>query len=190
MFRRLRDRILPSTPYLLTFPRGSTLSVERYHPDQVNNWTEGTPFSRAEGELQYMSFIPRDSSNSVMLSRGAWEEEEEEPMDTSMVSQHRSGNSTPTNGRIKNKMTLSAYKNKQASGYRSASGTANDTPTHPVAEETVKAASTAKADNTSKAQPEAIVKTSVVKEKEKSRPIEKPERSSQSGSSTKRYHSL
>ena len=185
MFHRLQG-ILPSTPYLLTFPRGSVLSVETYHPDQVNNWTEGTPFSQAEGELQYTSFIPRSSSNSAMFSRGAWEETEK--MDTSLVNQQHSGSNTPTNALVKKKITLSAYKNKKvANGSLSTFGAANDTPTYSAAEETSKAASTAKGDRHSKALPEAGVRASEIKAKERSGPVKDPEGSFHS-SSAKRYH--
>ncbi|KAI9840501.1 MAG: hypothetical protein M1837_001561 [Sclerophora amabilis] len=96
---------LPKSPYLLSVPTDKPYHLSSY---QEHNWRVGGPFAADEEELQYMSFLPRDSDDSLIVARGNWDEMEKDAPSKNGV---RSGTTTPLNGKTK-KISLSAYKSK------------------------------------------------------------------------------
>ncbi|KAI9889104.1 MAG: hypothetical protein M1814_005828 [Vezdaea aestivalis] len=107
---RLKLDLLPQSPYILTLPPSSLLDVERSHPDQRFNWTESTPFTELEGEIQYTTFFTRSKYDTIVQARGDWEDKLGAPTTSGII--------TP-NPNLK-KISLSAYKSKQAATAASA----------------------------------------------------------------------
>ncbi|KAI9759388.1 MAG: hypothetical protein M4579_002377 [Chaenotheca gracillima] len=104
----LTRHILPTSPYLLSVP---TKSPYRVAPHQQDNWRVGVPFAADEEELQYMSFLPRDRDDGLLVARANWETNG--AMEGAADGQ--SGTATPVNGNLK-KISLSTYKNKKKEG--------------------------------------------------------------------------
>ena len=70
----LSDHILPRYPYLLSVPS----DVPYQHSSRfINNWNRGTPFARDEESIQYLSFLPRQEEDCVLLkAEGGWADQE------------------------------------------------------------------------------------------------------------------
>lgn len=112
--KRISDKILPKSPYLLTVP-----SDRPYYPtpQQLSEWRKGSPFSAEEAPLQYLSFLSRDWDDSLLRVVGGWDNEKGEMMSSATVQVNgaRSGTSTPQpGGGPKKKISLSDYKSKAA----------------------------------------------------------------------------
>ncbi|KAL8903621.1 MAG: hypothetical protein Q9207_003796 [Kuettlingeria erythrocarpa] len=112
--KRLKDNILPDTPYLMDLTTPS-----RYHvsPHQANNWRKGSSFNKHEEQLQYMTFLPHTARGDTMLrTSGNWDDgdgkiktEPSKPM-----SSGSSGAISPSGQQPKKKISLLDYKNKMA----------------------------------------------------------------------------
>lgn len=112
--KHISDKILPKSPYLLTVPSDRPY---RPTPQQLSEWHKGSPFAPDEAPLQYLSFLSRDSDDTLFRVVGGWDNEKGEMMDsaTVQVSGARSGTSTPQpGGGAKKKISLSDYKSKAA----------------------------------------------------------------------------
>ncbi|KAL8921131.1 MAG: hypothetical protein Q9208_005884 [Pyrenodesmia sp. 3 TL-2023] len=112
--KRLKDNILPDTPYLMDLTTPS-----RYHvsPHQANNWRKGSPFDKHEEQLQYMTFLPHTARGDTMLrTSGNWDDGigkiKTEP--TKPMSSGSSGAISPSGQPPKKKISLLDYRNKMA----------------------------------------------------------------------------
>lgn len=112
--KRLKDNILPDTPYLMDLTTPS-----RYHmsPHQANNWRKGSPFDKHEEQLQYMTFLPHTARGDTMLrTSGNWDDADgkikTEP--TKPMSSGSSGAISPSGQQPKKKISLLDYRNKMA----------------------------------------------------------------------------
>ncbi|CRG86710.1 hypothetical protein PISL3812_03720 [Talaromyces islandicus] len=111
---RLRDSVLPASPYLLTVPTDIPFRLgSRF----VNNWAVGKkgPFAAEEQQLQYMTFLMHHDTDSLLVAVGDWSDNNggimAKPGDKS--SNVSGAASTPTtNGVAKKKISLSDYKTK------------------------------------------------------------------------------
>jgi len=118
--KRIKNNILPQSPYLLTADGSLTSSYIRHiHPNNSNGWRKNTLFEDNERRLQYLSFKDRSSDleRSGMHAHGAWDNGKggmallEEK--TSLTS---SDATTPhPNQGPRKKITLADYKNKDRS---------------------------------------------------------------------------
>src|SRR5947207_3179658 len=113
----LSRNILPKKPYILSIQ--SNLPF-RLSPAQRERWIAGSPFDKDEEELQYVSFLKRDSDDdSILVSRADWGQ----AMENGRVNEHgngiRSGTTTPlgaSGNAAPKKITLSDYKTKAMGG--------------------------------------------------------------------------
>lgn len=112
---RMRN-FIPSDPYVLTIPQ----DVEpRYHHSymlHVHQWLDRTPFDRREHEnSQYQTFHFHEPGKDMFVQHNSWHEDPtpSDVRDKSKPSAPGTGSNTPTN-HVKKKITLSAYKKKQA----------------------------------------------------------------------------
>ena len=110
---RLRTT-LPKKPYLL---RLDSIPPYRLTEEQRRQWTAGTPFGPGEEELQYMTYIHRDPSETLCEVIEDWE-----VPDTTKLQQN--GSKAGPTKKIK-KITLDAYRNRRKNGALNASGTRN-----------------------------------------------------------------
>ncbi|MCJ1244283.1 hypothetical protein MMC30_001481, partial [Trapelia coarctata] len=113
--RTISEKIIPSSPYLLTVPEAPHYPLS---PSKVTDWRRGTLFGRNEEPVQYVSFLNRDFSSGLIRAVGGWDNEKGELMASSPNGQFvKSGTSTPKQGQTAGKkMTLADYKNKKAGG--------------------------------------------------------------------------
>lgn len=112
--KRISDKILPKSPYLLTVPSDRPYNPT---PQQLTEWQKGSPFAPDEAPLQYLSFLPRDWDEGLLRVVGNWDNEKGEMMDNATIQANgvRSGTSTPQpGGGPKKKISLSDYKSKAA----------------------------------------------------------------------------
>ncbi|KAL2836822.1 hypothetical protein BJY01DRAFT_221503 [Aspergillus pseudoustus] len=112
--KHLRDEVLPVYPFLLTVP---TEVPFRLGHRFVNNWavSDDGPFTPEEYQLQYMTFLAHDESDSLLVAVGDWSDGTGSVM-ADPGSRAQSATSTPSNGSIKKKISLHDYKNKRKSG--------------------------------------------------------------------------
>ena len=70
----LTDHVLPRYPYLLSVPS----DVPYQHSSRfINNWNRGTPFARDEESIQYLSFLPRQEEDCILLkAEGGWADQD------------------------------------------------------------------------------------------------------------------
>ena len=69
-FRRLKDKILPESPYIL-----HVRTTYRQNPEHANLWRTGTHFELNEEELQYVTFKDRtNDSTPGLFCRGGWDD--------------------------------------------------------------------------------------------------------------------
>lgn len=110
--KRLSDKILPESPYMLTLRSDYTVS-----PHQVDDWRRGSPFSAGEERLQYLSFNSRLSTDTMLIAVGDWDDGHGGIADKSSQtsSKSNSGLASPLPGQpARKKISLQAYKNKTA----------------------------------------------------------------------------
>lgn len=111
---RLKDEVLPSSPYLLTVPTDVPFRLGNRF---VNNWAVGKkgPFAIEEQQLQYMTFLMHHDADSLLVSVGDWsdndgrimgQKDEERPQATPSAS------GTPQPGVVKKKISLNDYKTR------------------------------------------------------------------------------
>ena len=68
-FRRLKDKVLPESPYILY-----VRTTYRQNPEHANLWRTGTHFELNEEELQYVTFKDRtNDSTPGLFCRGGWD---------------------------------------------------------------------------------------------------------------------
>jgi hypothetical protein len=68
--RRLGDTILPPYPYFLSIPSHVPY---RHNPRFVQTWHVGTPFTKQEEQLQYLTFLPHQGDYEELLKvEGNW----------------------------------------------------------------------------------------------------------------------
>ncbi|KAL3478017.1 hypothetical protein BJX99DRAFT_225332 [Aspergillus californicus] len=110
----LREEVLPFYPYLLTVPTDVPFRLGHRF---VNNWavSDDGPFTLEEQELQYMTFLSHDESDSLLVAVGDWSDSTGNVM-ADPRSRPQSATSTPSNGSTKKKITLNDYKNKRRNG--------------------------------------------------------------------------
>ncbi|KAK4907178.1 hypothetical protein LTR66_017656, partial [Elasticomyces elasticus] len=140
---RLR-KFVPSDPYILTIPQDEP-KYHHYSRQSADMWLNGTPFHRREDpNNQYQTFFYHEhgsdcftlqTSASVASQSGA-----QESLHKSKMNDLASGTSTPLPSTAKKKITLSAYKNKQANGATPSSAA----PINPVAKSQEQPAQVAK----------------------------------------------
>lgn len=112
--RHLADSTLPKQPYLLSVPSDVPY---RHNPNFLQTWYVGTPFSRREEQLQYMSFLHHQGEYEDLLKvEGGWADDdgsfpESEPS-TRPVS--RSAPGTPADQASRKKISLKDYKKDKA----------------------------------------------------------------------------
>ena len=113
--RAISDKIIPSSPYLLTVPEAPPYPLS---PSKITDWGRGTLFARNEEQLQYVSFLHRDYNHGLIRAVGGWDNEKGELLASSPNGQFiKSGTSTPKQGQTAGKkMTLADYRNKKAGG--------------------------------------------------------------------------
>ncbi|KAL4928232.1 uncharacterized protein BDV17DRAFT_264492 [Aspergillus undulatus] len=112
--KRLREEVLPFYPFLLTV---ATDLPFRLGNRFVNNWAvsnEG-PFTPEEQQLQYMTFLTHDESDSLLVAVGDWSDAAGSVMADSR-SPPQSATSTPSSSSNKKKISLHDYKNKRTYG--------------------------------------------------------------------------
>lgn len=105
-FRRLKDRVLPESPYIL-----HVRSTYRQNPEHANLWRIGTHFDLNEEDLQYVTFKDRTSDLTPgLFCRGGWDDGKgglappEEPYSRT------SSDGTPLQGQVqKKKISLADY---------------------------------------------------------------------------------
>ena len=69
-FRRLKDKILPESPYIL-----HVRTTYRQNPEHASLWRTGTHFEVNEEELQYVTFKDRtNDSTPGLFCRGGWDD--------------------------------------------------------------------------------------------------------------------
>ena len=114
-FERIFNTV-PEYPYILSVPSAEP----RYHypsRQEAESWAKNTPFKLSEEHLQYMTYIYREPSESCFVMRSHIDEERDRLAYTKKVNGIASRPTTPAqNGATKKKITLSAYKDKLASG--------------------------------------------------------------------------
>ena len=108
--QHLSDSIIQRSPYLLTIP---TSRPYQPHSTQLNDWRRGSPFDAHEEQLQYLSFLPRDPAEDLLIATGGWDNEKGEMVEHLQAA--RSGTSTPqqSQGQVK-KIPFSHYKTHKA----------------------------------------------------------------------------
>ncbi|KAL4881522.1 hypothetical protein BJY04DRAFT_60595 [Aspergillus karnatakaensis] len=111
---RLREEVLPFYPFLLTVPTDVPFRLGNRF---VNNWavSDDGPFAPEEQQLQYMTFLTHDDSDSLLVAVGDWSDTTASVMADSR-SRPQSATSTPSSGHVKKKISLHDYKNKRNNG--------------------------------------------------------------------------
>ncbi|KAJ5937138.1 hypothetical protein N7454_004793 [Penicillium verhagenii] len=109
----LSDDVLPPHPYLLTLP---TKAPFRLASRSANNWAVGhdRPFSPEEQELQYMTFLTHNDTDSLLKAVGDWSDEKGRMM--ADRSNAPTTAETPKDTIAKKKISLNDYKNQKSSG--------------------------------------------------------------------------
>jgi len=114
--RRLKDEVLPFSPYLLTVPTDVPFHLGNRF---VNNWAVGKDglFAPEEQQLQYMTFLTHHEGDTLLVAVGDWSNKSGSIMseDESKPPSATSAASTPLSGSTKKKISLSDYKNKAKS---------------------------------------------------------------------------
>ncbi|OKL57377.1 hypothetical protein UA08_07696 [Talaromyces atroroseus] len=115
---RLKDEVLPSSPYLLTVPTDVPFRLGNRF---VNNWAVGKkgPFAIEEQQLQYMTFLMHHDADSLLVAAGDWSDNDGRIMgkkDDEKPQATPSASATPQTGTTKRKITLSDYKTRATKG--------------------------------------------------------------------------
>ena len=113
--KRLKENVLPDSPYLLTVP--STFRVSSH---QVDDWRRGTPFGPDEQKLQYLSFLSHTVDDTMLKAEGDWDDGNggiAEKSSQSVSTRRSSSTMSPLPGQErKKKISLEDYKKKTAQG--------------------------------------------------------------------------
>ena len=115
-FRRISEKILPLSPYLLQISEKTSPDLGHHHPI---NWNRGTPFAPNEQALQYVSFLNVPLELGVIRSVGGWDNEKGELEESSPNGQRdfKSGTTTPKQGQTAGKrLTLADYAKRKTAG--------------------------------------------------------------------------
>ncbi len=115
----LVDDVLPKAPYLISVPSDIPY---RHNSRFLNNWHLGTPFSKVEEPLQYMSFLThQDGEQSLIRAVGGWSDETGNLIDEDPSPQQVYGNTanSPSLGGQRKKISLNDYKSKAKGGEES-----------------------------------------------------------------------
>ncbi|KAL1981537.1 hypothetical protein VTN96DRAFT_2472 [Rasamsonia emersonii] len=119
---RLKDEILPASPYLLAVPTDIPFHIGNRF---VNNWAVGKngPFAPEEQQLQYMTFLMHHEADSLLVAVGDWSDKGGNIMaeDDSKARSMASAANTVQNVSTKKKISLSDYKTKAKGGSYSSS---------------------------------------------------------------------
>ncbi|OAX77894.1 hypothetical protein ACJ72_07802 [Emergomyces africanus] len=123
-FTHLSDNVLPASPYLLRVPTERPFHLgSRF----VSNWAVGDnrPFAPEEEHLQYMTFLPHQGGDTLLVAVGGWSDERGNIMEEEVTSKAPSiatspSVDTPKHRLQRKKISLSDYKKK-----------ANETPKSP-----------------------------------------------------------
>ncbi|EGD96233.1 hypothetical protein TESG_03685 [Trichophyton tonsurans CBS 112818] len=120
--KQLSRDVLPAHPYILSVP---TEKPYRLGSRFVSNWAvgENTLFSPEEEQLQYMTFLPHQGEDTLLVSVGGWSddkgnivpEEDQRPPSSSAVSMAApltTASQQDALAKRKKKITLSDYKKK------------------------------------------------------------------------------
>ncbi|KAL4786680.1 hypothetical protein BJX76DRAFT_320434 [Aspergillus varians] len=112
--KHLREEVLPFYPFLLTVPTDVPFRLGNRF---VNNWavSDDGPFTPEEQQLQYMTFLTHDESDSLLIAVGDWSDATGSVM-ADPRSRPQSATSTPSSGSTKKKISLHDYKNKRKNG--------------------------------------------------------------------------
>ncbi|KAL4801434.1 hypothetical protein BDV18DRAFT_75488 [Aspergillus unguis] len=112
--KHLREEVLPFYPFLLTVPTDVPF---RLGNRAVNDWavSDDGPFTPEEQQLQYMTFLTHDESDSLLVSVGDWSDTTGSVMADSR-SRPQSATSTPSSSSTKKKISLHDYKTKRKNG--------------------------------------------------------------------------
>jgi hypothetical protein len=117
--KRLIDGVLPKAPYLISVPSDVPY---RHNSRFINNWHLGTPFTKDEEPLQYMSFLThQDTEQSLIKAVGAWSDEKGNLVDEDPSPQqiYGSASKSPSLGSQRKKISLNDYKTKAKGGEES-----------------------------------------------------------------------
>jgi hypothetical protein len=122
--KRLKDEVLPISPYLLTVP-----TDDPNHPRArfVNNWAVGKdgPFSPEEQHLQYMTFLMHHEGDSLLVAVGDWSDKGGNIM-AQADSKPPSVTSAASTPSTKKKISLNDYKSKAKSNAQAVSTTSEE----------------------------------------------------------------
>ncbi|KAM5462939.1 hypothetical protein MauCBS54593_007767 [Microsporum audouinii] len=118
-FKKLTQEVLPTHPYILSVP---TEKPYRLGSRFVSNWAvgENTLFSPEEEQLQYMTFLPHQGEDTLLVSVGGWsddkgniiQEEDQRPSSAVSMAAPLTGSQQDALAKRKKKITLSDYKKK------------------------------------------------------------------------------
>ncbi|KAL4815952.1 hypothetical protein BDW67DRAFT_62058 [Aspergillus spinulosporus] len=112
--KRLREDVLPIYPFLLTVPTDVPFRLGNRF---INNWavSDEGPFNPEEQQLQYMTFLAHDESDSLLVAVGDWSDASGSVM-ADPRSRPQSAISTPTSNSGKKKISLHDYRHKRKNG--------------------------------------------------------------------------
>ena len=111
IFKRTKT-VVPPNPYILSTP---SMDPYRYHSQQeANAWMLGRLWRHDEEHMQYRTYLYREPCQDCFELQ-AGEDDEPEPEPERPRSQASQSSNTASQG-PKKKISLSAYKNKQANG--------------------------------------------------------------------------
>lgn len=111
IFKRTKT-VVPPNPYILSTP---SMDPYRYHSQQeANAWMLGHLWKHNEEHMQYRTYLYREPCQDCFELQ-AGEDDEPEPEPERSRSQASQASNTASQG-PKKKISLSAYKNKQANG--------------------------------------------------------------------------
>ncbi|RDW69179.1 uncharacterized protein DSM5745_08939 [Aspergillus mulundensis] len=112
--KRLREKVLPFYPFLLTLPTDVPFRLGNRF---VNNWAVGNdgPFAPEEQQLQYMTFLTHDESDSLLVAVGDWSDATGSVM-ADPRSRPQSATSTPSSNSARRKISLHDYRHKRKNG--------------------------------------------------------------------------
>ncbi|KAL4734620.1 hypothetical protein BDV11DRAFT_197897 [Aspergillus similis] len=112
--KRLREDVLPIYPFLLTVPTDVPFRLGNRF---VNNWavSDEGPFNPEEQQLQYMTFLTHDESDSLLVAVGDWSDTTGNVM-ADPRSRPQSAINTPTSNSGKKKISLHDYRHKRKNG--------------------------------------------------------------------------
>ncbi|KAF2633288.1 hypothetical protein BU25DRAFT_355497 [Macroventuria anomochaeta] len=112
IFKRTKT-VVPPNPYVLSTP---SMDPYRYHSQQeANAWMLGRLWSHNEEHMQYRTYLYREPCQDCFELQAGEDDELETERPRSQASQASQASNTASQG-PKKKISLSAYKNKQASG--------------------------------------------------------------------------